>query len=557
MTKRAGAALLLATAALFLIANRASYKGYFQDDELNNISWTRDIPALDYGKAILTPKFFTNNFRPVGHYYYREMSLRYGLDFPKYLPIMHLAHILNIWLLWLLARQLGLAVLPASLGTLFFAFNMAVFEVYWKPMYVFDLFCTTLALACFLLYTRRRYVLSFCAFWLAYKSKELAVMVPVALLCYEFWLAEEKKWWPLIPFFAVSLSFGLQGVMLNPNVDNDYTFRFTPQAVWTSLSFYSSRILLIPYAGFALLALPLAVRDRRLWFGCAMLCLFFIPLMFLPGRLYSAYCYLPLTGVALMFATMAERKALTPLVALLCVAWIPWNIAELRRSRSQTLAIDNENRTYVAALADFARKSKNTRAFVYDGRPEALHVWGIEGALYYLWGRQPELFAIEDKGSAEALRREDVAQLKWSPNTRVLTVTSSKADTAYLSMNLDTPLWAFGPGWYNQEAAFRWSAPQASAMLTRPAAARQFELMVNLPPQQLKDTGPITVAVKLNGVEIGKCRLTSSGTQTFHWPAPNSGPDRVKVDIDVTPGYQPSNGDTRRLGIAVVGLGFR
>src|SRR6185503_4620909 len=106
-------------------------------------------------------------------------------------------------------------------------------------------------------------------------------------------------------------------------------------------------------------------------------------------------------------------------------------------------------------------------------------------------------------------------------NTRVLTVTASKVETAYLSMNLDTPLWAFGPGWYNQEAAFRWSAPQASAMLTRPAAARQFELMVNLPPQQLKATGPITVAVKLNGVEIGKCRLTSSGTQTFHWPAPN------------------------------------
>jgi len=181
MTKRAGAALLLATAALFLIANRASYKGYFQDDELNNISWTRDMPALEYGKAVLTPRFFTNNFRPVGHYYYREMSLRYGLDFPKYLPLMHFAHILNFWLVWLLARRLGLAPLAASLGTLFFAFNMAVFEVYWKPMYVFDLFCTTFALACILLYARRQYVLSFCAFWLAYKSKELAVMIPETL----------------------------------------------------------------------------------------------------------------------------------------------------------------------------------------------------------------------------------------------------------------------------------------------------------------------------------------------------------------------------------------
>jgi len=68
MTKRAGAALFLAMAALFLLANRAAYRGYFQDDELNNLAWTRDIPAIDYAKAVLTPKFFNNNFRPVGHF---------------------------------------------------------------------------------------------------------------------------------------------------------------------------------------------------------------------------------------------------------------------------------------------------------------------------------------------------------------------------------------------------------------------------------------------------------------------------------------------------------
>src|SRR5947207_4911588 len=109
MTKRAGAVLLLATAVLFLIANRAAYKGYFQDDELNNIAWTRDIPVSEYAKAVLTPKFFENNFRPVGHYYFREMNLHYGLDFPKYLPLLHLAHILNVWIVWLLARQFGLS----------------------------------------------------------------------------------------------------------------------------------------------------------------------------------------------------------------------------------------------------------------------------------------------------------------------------------------------------------------------------------------------------------------------------------------------------------------
>src|SRR5256885_16336283 len=151
---------------------------------------------------------------------------------------MHLAHILNVWRVWLRARRLGLPPLAASLGTLFFAFDMAVFDVYWKPMYVFDLFCATLCLASILLYTQRRYVLSFIAFWLAYKSKELAVMLPAALACYEFWLAEKKNWMPLLPFFAVSLSFGLQGTLFNAAPDTDYTFRFTPAAFWTCVSFY-------------------------------------------------------------------------------------------------------------------------------------------------------------------------------------------------------------------------------------------------------------------------------------------------------------------------------
>src|SRR5207247_9696277 len=123
-----------------------------------------------------------------------------------------------------------------SLRTLFFAFDMAVFDFYWKPMYVFDLFCATFSLAATLLYTRRRYVLSFVAFWLAYKSKELAVMLPLALACYDFWLAEKKSWKPLIPFFVVSLSFGLQGPLLNHHPDNGYTFRFTPPAFVAVLS---------------------------------------------------------------------------------------------------------------------------------------------------------------------------------------------------------------------------------------------------------------------------------------------------------------------------------
>ncbi len=65
-------------------------------------------------------------------------------------------------------------------------------DAYWKPMYCFDLLCTAFSLGSILLYAQRRWVLSFVAFWCAYKSKELAVMLPVVLLAWECWFGERK-----------------------------------------------------------------------------------------------------------------------------------------------------------------------------------------------------------------------------------------------------------------------------------------------------------------------------------------------------------------------------
>ena len=38
MSKRAGVFLFLLLAALFLLVNRGAYQGYFQDDEIDNLS---------------------------------------------------------------------------------------------------------------------------------------------------------------------------------------------------------------------------------------------------------------------------------------------------------------------------------------------------------------------------------------------------------------------------------------------------------------------------------------------------------------------------------------
>ena len=336
MNKWIGLALFLAMALLFFIANRSAYRGYFGGDELDSLSWTPRIPIAEFAEDLVNPVYNARNFRPVGHLYFRIMSHAYGLDFPKYLLPLHLLHLFNIWLLWMVLRNLGASPFAASAGGLFFAFHMAVFDVYWKPMYAFDLFCCAFCLLSFLFWIKRRWVLSFLAFWLAYKSKELAVMLPAVLACYELWFGK-RQWRPLIPFFLVSLSFGLQGIFRNPNQDNDYTFRFTPAALAAGAKFYAAELFGIPFAGFALLALPFVRRDRRAWLGVAATVLFLVPLVFLPGRLFSAYWYVPLIGVAMALSSLADARY-GFLAAVFLAAWLPWNYVDLRDYRSEKVA---------------------------------------------------------------------------------------------------------------------------------------------------------------------------------------------------------------------------
>src|SRR6476646_2075388 len=226
MTFRRGAALFLLFAAVFLAPNYRAYRGYFQDDEIDNLSWTPYLSPLDFLKGAATPRFQPHNFRPVGHYYFHAVEEIAGLNFPVYVAVLQAIHLINVWLVWLVARRLGAPPFAAAAACLFFGLHMALFDDFWKPMYIFDVLCAAFCLLSVWCYASERWLLSFAAFWLAYKSKELAVMLPAVLLGYEMWFGK-RRWKPLAPFFLVSLSFGVQGILRNPNRDNDYTFRFT------------------------------------------------------------------------------------------------------------------------------------------------------------------------------------------------------------------------------------------------------------------------------------------------------------------------------------------
>lgn len=549
--------MFLAVALLFLIANRGAYQGFFQGDELDSLSWTPQVPIGVYVEDLVSPVYNARNFRPVGHLYFRIMSRAAGLGFPNYVWPLHLLHLLNVWLLWMVLRSMGASPFAAGAGALFFAFNLAVFDVYWKPMYAFDLFCGAFCLLSLLFWIKRRWVLSFLAFWLAYKSKELAVMLPLVLAGYELWLGK-RQWKPLVPFFLVSLSFGLQGILRNPNQDNDYTFRFTPAALAASAKFYAAALFGIPFAGFAVLALPAIRHDRRLWLGVATTVVFFVPLVFLPGRLYSAYWYVPLIGVAMAFSSLANAR-FGFLAAVFLAAWLPWNYVVLRDYRHQKLAEDAECRDYAAQLQAAAASLTGIPAFLYHGLPPSFPPWGVAGVLRYLLpGTDVKLYEMGAPEAKVLLRGPAAATLVWVQKTRklwILAHNQNTPDTAYVTMNETTPVWQLTNGWFGLEEGFRWTSPEATARLHRAAEARQFEVVLSVDAQRIAAHGHTDFTVLLSGAPLGTARLTEPGIRTVRWPVPPGPEGNVEAEFQTDPALRAA-GDPRTLGAAVVSFGF-
>jgi len=560
MPKRVGLIGFFCFAALFLVVDRAAYKGYFQDDELDNLAWAPRLPPAHYLAVALSPRFQLNNFRPVGHFYFYLSERWFGLNFPKWIALLHAIHLFNIWLLWVLMRRLGSPPFAAAAACLFFGLHMALFDAVWKPMFVFDVLCATFCLLSLVFYVHRRWLLAFAAFWLAYKAKELAVMLPLVLAAVEFWFGKgewKRRWLPLAPFFLASLSFGLQAMALNPNVDNAYSLRFTPAAVAQTSLFYAAQVLLVPYAGFALPLAALVWRRRRVWFGLAAMALLYLPLLFLPGRLFGAYCYLPFVGLALAFSGVAEAIHPAALVAFLLV-FAPLDLYQLRLQRRATLAVDNQVREWVTTVARFARTEPRPEAVIYEGRIPGFADWGVRGAVHYLF-HEPELKIcyIDDPPASALLAAPHVALLSWNETSHKLAihVRTPEKDAPYIQMDGSEPLGQLGEGWSGLEGDYRWTAARAVAHLGRPEGARRFELRVLVGQAQIKALEAVTVRIALDDLQLEPRTFTRAGWQTAVWDLPAAPAGPVRVVITASPPFQLLP-DVRTLGMAVGGIGF-
>jgi len=506
-------------AAAFLGLNRGAFSGYFSADDLDNLGWTRTTAIDIFLRGLISPKYFTNHFRPVGHFLYRVLGALAELQFPWYIATIQVLHIGNAALTWKILRRLEL---PGT-AAIIFLFHAAAIPAVWQPMYLFDICCTLFCLVSVVMWLDARWILSFIAFWLAYKSKEQAVMLPFVLL-----FLDTKNWKKLVPFFAVSAMFGVQGLAKNAEGASTYALAFDRHTLVRTASFYASALWLLPFG--------LIRSKKHFWIGTAASIFMLAPVLALPNRMDIAYLYssLPWLAVAIapVFAIVRWQY-----VAVFCAVWIPLNHREITAPA--------DNRAYVEVL-----KAAQGKRFVYDGFPPTMQPWGIQGVLRFLIHDGPIELTSMDTGTPA-----DATILGWNFATRKLHVSLPTKPAAYLNMVHPMPLWQLENGWYPVDDGFRWSKPHAEAKLLRPENAAYFEMNINASETYLQAVKAATIRVRIDGVHIGSIEIKELYWQRHRLPIPQSSPKLVQIQLDVEPAFQ-SDRDGRILGAPLGGFGF-
>jgi hypothetical protein len=529
--------------ALFLIANRAAFEGYFSDDDLDNLSWATVAGIDSFANELLTPVFSKTNTRPTGGLYYRWFGQRFGFQFERYLPLLFALHLANAALLFWLARRKGISEFSALAAALFFLFHSALLEAWWKPMYIFDLLACTFCILTWLLFGTRYWLLALPTFWLAYKSKEVALFFPVVLAF--------DHWRRAIPFFLISASFGLQALRVNSGRDTVYTLRFSPQSLLTTIPFYGKHAVLNKFGALLLAPLAYFAANRSFLpalFGTLAL---MIPLLFLPGRLFSVYLYvpfIPLTiGLAAVFEKLPRRYLTAGLAAFLILSY-----GVLREKRKVELALGQEARSYTEQLlAANAMKPLPNIAF-YENAPAAFRLHGMTGALRLIT-KDPNARVLNPELEANRLlaRDRELPTLSWFSPKQQLSIPSHRYGEAKLS-TLDFAIpasgWQLLNGWFDREGHFRWAGPSARLALLATPDHTQLHVRFNLNPSR-----QLRVNLLLNGEPVGQSDFTTAGTPTVDYPLPHRFEGRTELEIRSTPPLVPP-GDDRQLGVAILGV---
>lgn len=215
------ALVLLITAVVYMDVPKAGIT-YIDDDMyllknpyLKDFSWQ--------GLVRIFSDFYEFNYHPLTTVTYWLQYRWFGLDAGAYHTFSLLVHLVNVYLVWVVGRQLGLGKWGGAMAAALFA---------WHPMHVESVAWISerkgLLSTCFMLlsmhawlsYSARNVRLHYWAalfyFILALLSKSAAVPLPLVLLLVNWWQGYKinmKTYVRLWPFVALSLLFGVLAIM--------------------------------------------------------------------------------------------------------------------------------------------------------------------------------------------------------------------------------------------------------------------------------------------------------------------------------------------------------
>ena len=426
-------------------------------------------------------------------------------------------------------------------------------------MYIFDVLCGFWVILSLLLYQRDRFFLSLLCAWLAFKSKEIELMLPVVLLLYEWFFGRQNnsgrlRWKPLVPFFLMSFSFGLQSLMLK-GPETQYTIHLTAANLWSGITFYGGRLLYAPRSGLILSIGLLFLRVRVITFGVIGFWILMATMFGFPAQQAGAYLYVPLLMFAAAVAGVAQSKPWWAVLFL--VFWVPASYEQLRAERKPIIAYHYDHIPYVHQILQSLAVHPAPTVVVYDGTPHEFGNFGQRGLFPFALARYDlQVYSTAEPEALEAIRRPGALLFTWDDlhlQVRTSSFAGEGREMSYVDFGKDNPFWQLKSGWRPLTGDCRWTDRRSVITLRQPKGDVDFSMRVNLMPGQAEKLHQL-LRVSSGSQTIGEHRFTKSGVQTLKWPV-SSGAESVKdFEISVDPAFHLLNYDG--LGVIICECGF-
>jgi hypothetical protein len=192
LPRRLLAAFLL---AWFWFFSWDGLRAHFSPDDMMNIDsfyWTPGWRRLLVSQFLL----WRGYYRPMGGLFYLPILSGWGLNPLPYHVALSVVLLLNVWLVYRLARLLGAEWPAAALAALVACYHAGLSNLYYNTAFVYDALCGCFYFGALLYYVRiraagrfpgaRQTVIFAALLACALNSKEMALTLPAALLAYEW-----------------------------------------------------------------------------------------------------------------------------------------------------------------------------------------------------------------------------------------------------------------------------------------------------------------------------------------------------------------------------------